>query len=242
MAQGRQKWDDWSVKTLPIIWTLLTGYLIFHTWHWDPTTPFLTTELLVPWLIFAIASGIVNAGSGWDSSYIGYEVSSNLQRIGYLVAFTLYSLIVVAFNAGVFVGMLFALDAAMRYLDPNAGVELVTIHPSIGPEANRYLLLLFFIVVTIAQSFSIGKPLAQWFNTNMASWLKLTDPSTSPKKPDQSPSQQLDKENSAIPEPRFFRTVIRPGGRVEVASPELQSGWTVDVVVRPTKRRSRRKG
>ena len=31
-----------------------------------------------------------------------------------------------------------------------------------------------------------------------------------------------------------FRTTVLPGGRVEVASPELEAGQTVDVVISPT--------
>ena len=31
----------------------------------------------------------------------------------------------------------------------------------------------------------------------------------------------------------YFRTTVQPGGRVEIASPELEAGETVDVVISP---------
>ena len=241
MRHDRQKNERKSLKFWVITWALLTGYLLFHTWQWDPTTPFLTTELLVLWFIFAIALGIYTCGSAWDP----VDKARNLQLwqgLGFGFGFILYILFALAFNAGVFVGVLFALDSAMSRLNPNAGIELATIHPSIGPEANRYLLLLFFIAVTIAQTFSVSKPLARWFSTNMESRLNLANRPTLSEKPCKPPSQKLDKEHTATPEARYFRTMVLPGGRVEVASPELEAGRTVDVVVNPIKCRMGREG
>jgi len=214
MRYDRQKNERKSLKFWIITWALLTGYLIFHTWQWDPTTPFLTTDLLVPWFIFAIILGLYSSGSAWDLVHEACDLQL-WQALGFGCGFLLYILMVLAFNAGVFVGMLFALDSAMSHLNPNASIELVTIHSSIGPEANRYLLLLFFIAVTISQTFSVSKPLARWFSKNMESWLKLSTRPTS--------------------ETRYFRTMVQPGGRVNVTSPELEAGRAVDVVVRPIK-------
>lgn len=241
MRYDKQKNERKSLKLLIVVWALLTGYLFFHTWQWDPETPFLTTRLLTAWFAFALLSGTLVGASGWDSVFRARNLQLR-QALGFGTGFALYLLFVLAFNAGVFVGVLFALDSAMSRLNPNAGMELVTLHPSIGPEANRYLLLLFFIAVTIAQVFSIIRPLAQWFSTSMESWLNLTSPPTPPEMPDKLPSRKPDEEHLDTPEARYFRTAVLPGGRVEVASPELEAGRTVDVVVNPVKCRMGRKG
>ena len=200
-----------------VIWIMLACYLFVHTMRWDPQTPFITSQLFRTWFAFALLSGVLAAASGWDTAGKASDLKL-WQGLGFGFGFLLYFLIVLAFYAGVFIGTLFAFDAAIDRLIPNADMEPVTIHPSIGSKVNRYLLLLFLIVVTIPQAFSVSKPLARWFNTNMESRLKLS--------------------TRATPEPRYFRTTVKPGGRVKVASPELESGQEVNVVVRPTKYRT----
>lgn len=209
-----------SLKVYIVVWVLLAGYLLFHTWKWDPKDPFITALLLQTWFGFALVSGLWVGASAWDT----VDKKRNLQswqRPRFAIGIILYFLSVLAFNAGVFVGMLFTFDAAIDRLNPNAGMEPVTIQPYIGPEVNRYLLLLFLIAVTIAQILSVSRPLARWFSSNMESWLNLTNTPTPAEKLDNLPSQEPDEEHTAKPEARYFRATVLPSGRVEVASQEL---------------------
>ena len=45
-----------------------------------------------------------------------------------------------------------------------------------------------------------------------------------------------------MPKTLRVTTTVQPGGRVEFASPELEAGQTVEVVVSPSKRRTNREG
>lgn len=212
MQCDKQRNESKSLKPYIAVWALLTGYLLFHTWRWDPPKPFLTTELLGPWIAIALLWGVLVAVSEWDSVF----KSRNLQLRqvpGFGFGFLAYILFFLAFNTSVFLVLLYTLDGAMSRLYPDAGTDPLMIIPSIGQGGNRYLFLVCFIALTIVQIFSVSKLLAQWFSTTMESWLNLTDTPTR--------------------EPRYFRTTVRPGGRVEVASPELEPGQKVDVVVRP---------
>ena len=232
MQHAGQKNEHQSLKLYIAVWVLLTGYLLFHTWNWDPKDPFITTELFRVWFGFALLSGVWVGVAAWDT--VDEVRSLQLwQGLGFALGFILYMLSVLAFNAGVLVGLLFAFDAAIDRLNPNAGMEPVTIHPSIGSEVNRYLLLLFFIAVTIAQTFSVSKPLARWFSSNLESCLNLTSTPAPPEKLNKLPSQEINinEEHTGKPEARYFRTTVLPSGRMEVASPELEAGQTVDVVV-----------
>ena len=65
----------------------------------------------------------------------------------------------------------------------NASTGPMSIHPYVSEEANRYLLLFLFVIVTIAQTFSVIKPLARWFNTNMECWLNLPKQRISSERP-----------------------------------------------------------
>ena len=184
-----------SLKLLIALWAALTGYLFFHTWQWDPTKPFITAELFRVWFGFALGAGLYAGASAWDQEVnTEYKLSLPWQALKWAAGILLYFLIVLDFYAGVFVGMLFAFDATIDRLNPNADIDPVTIHPYIGSEVNRYLLLLFLIIITITQTFSVGMRLARWFNTNMASWLNLTTRPAPPKKPDKPPSQELDEQ------------------------------------------------
>ena len=134
--------------------------------------------------------------------------------------------------------MLFAFDSTLHRYTMISDIDTYPILPSITSEATRYLFLLSFIVVTSAQALVIGTPLAKWFVTNLELWLNLPNQSVPSDNPDKPSSKELDDEHSATPEARYFRTTVQPGGRVEVASPELEVGRTADVVVHPIKCRT----
>ena len=242
MQDAKRKAERRSLKVSIVLWVVLTGYLFVHTWQWDPTTPFVTADLLALWFVFAFLLGTLASASEWDIVTAERRLPSFGQIVRYGSGFILYILIVLAFYAGVFLAMVFSLEAVLGSPNANAGTGPVTIHPYVGEEVNRYLLLFLFVIVTIAQTFSVIKPLARWFNTNMECWLNLPNQRISSERPDQPTSQELDEEHSATPESRYFRTTVQPSGRVEVASPELEVGRTVDVVVRPIKCRTGREG
>ena len=222
MKSDKWKAECQSLKVRIIVWIALAIFLTIHTHSWVPTTPFLTTFLFWVWSAFAVIMGIFFGASDWDLVTTKRRLKSFRQTVRYAAGFILYVLIVLAFYASVFLGMIFSFEAVLGSLNANGDTNPVTIHPWISEGANRYLLLFIFVIAAIVQTFAISKPLARWFNTNMECWLNLPKPST--------------------PEARYFRTRIRKGGRVEVVSPELEAGQTVEVVVRPIKRRTGREG
>ena len=210
MQQDKQRNESKFLKLYIAVWVLLSCYLLFHTWKWDPKDPFITADLFRVWFGLALFSGAWVGAAAWDTVDKIRSLRS-WQGLGFALGFTFYMLSVLAFNAGVFVGLLFAFDAAIDRLNPKSGMEPVTIHPSVSSEVNRYLLFLFLIAVAIAEPLSVRKPLARWFSSNMESWLNLPNP----------PAWEA----------WYFRTTVRQGNRVEVTSPEMAAGQTVDVVV-----------
>ena len=214
MQDDDRKAECYSLKVSIVIWVFLTGYLSFHTWGWDPPKPFLTTELLVIWVPFALLSGALVAVSEWDLVFNPRNLQL-CQALRFLLGFLAYILFFLAFNTGVLLVLLYTLDGAMSRLYPDACTDPVMIIPSIGPGGNRYLFLACFIALTIVQIFSVSKLLAKWFSTTMENWLNLPNP----------PAREA----------RYFRTTVRPGGKVEIASPELEAGQMVDVAVNPVK-------
>ncbi len=194
MKHDTRKAEHDSLKVWVAIWVALTGYLFFHTWQWNPTTPFITEGLLQIWFILALVLGVYAGSSAWDLVAKVYRLPSVRQTVGYGTGFALYVLIVLAFYAGVFVGMLFAFGATIESSNANADIDPVTIHSYVSSEANRYLLLLFFIIVTIVQTLLVGKPVARWFHTEMERRLNLANPPTPPKQPDKPSSQELDEQ------------------------------------------------
>ena len=205
MQYDKQRGERQFLKLFIIFVAALTGYLFFHTLQWDPEEPFLTTEPLVPWWIFATGWGLLVGSFAWDQSYIGFKVTSLWKQFGYMLGFLAYFLIVLLFNILLFHGMLFSLDGLMSRIYPTVGIDPVAIHPYITPEVNRFLLPFYFIAVTVIETLSIGKPLARWFNTSMESWLDLEKPPTPPEKPDNPPSQEPKEEHTATLE--AFKTL-----------------------------------
>ena len=240
MQDAKRKAEHNSLKFWTITWALLIGYLLFHTSQWDPQTPFITERLLRIWFILALVQGVYAGSSEWDLVPKVNGLQSLRHKVGYGIGVALYFLIVLAFYAGVSVGMLFALGATIESSNANADIDPVTIHSYVSPEANRYLLLIFFVIVTIVQTLLVGKPVAQWFHTEMERRLNPANPPTSPKQPDKPSPHEPDEQQSATPEARYFRTKVKPGGRVEFSIPELEVGQEMDVVVRPIKCRTGR--
>ena len=224
---------------LVFLWAVLTGYLFFHAWQWDPQEPFITRELLRTWFALAALMGLFHIALALDQVNKEYKLSWPWQPLLWGVGTAAYFMLVLGFFICVFIGMLITLDLTTSALEMRADTEPTLNYPYIGMGGALYLLLVFFSIVNLAQTFSVSAPLVRWFNTNMASWLDLTNPPAPPENPDKFPSQELDGKHPPTPEARYFRTTVQPGGRVEVASPELEVGQAVDAVVRPIQRRMR---
>ena len=215
MRCDRQKNERQSLKLYIAVWVLLIGYLLFYTWKWDITTPFLTIELLGPWIAVALLWGVLVAVSEWDSVFKPRNLQL-LQAPGFGLGFLAYILFFLAFNTGVFLVLLYSLEGAMSRLYPNAGTDPLMILPSIGQDGNRYLFLACFIALTIVQIFSVSKLLARWFSTTMESWLNLPNPPTPSEEPYNPPPQEPKEEHTAMPKALHIRATVQPDGKVEV--------------------------
>ena len=215
MRSERQKSEIGALVAPIVVWMFLAGYLAFHTFQWDPPKPFLTTELLGPWIAIAFLSGVLVAASEWDSVFKPRNLQLR-QAPGFGLGFLAYILFFLAFNTGMFLVLLYTLDEAMSRLYPNARTDPLMIIPYIGQEANRYLFLACFIALTIVQIFSVSKLLARWFSTTMESWLNLPNPPTPSEKPDNPLSQEPKEEHTAMPEALRIRATVQPDGKVEI--------------------------
>ena len=224
-----------SGTRLVFLWAVLTGYLFFHAWQWDLQEPFITAELLRTWFALAALMGLFYIALALDQVNKEYKLSWPWQPLLWGVGTTVNFMFVLGFFVCVFIGMLITLDLTTSALEMRADTDPTINYPYIGKGGALYLLLVFFSIVNLAQTLSVSAPLVRWFNTNMASWLSLTNPPTPSENPDRPPSQEPDEEHSDTPGARYFRTAVRTGGKVEVTSPELEEGRMVDVVVRPIK-------
>ena len=222
MRSERQKSEIGALVASIVVWMALTVYLSVYVFQWNPPKPFLTTELLGPWIAIALLSGVLVAASEWDSVFKPRNLQLR-QAPGFGLGFLAYILFFLAFNTGVFLVLLYTLDVAMSRLYPDADTNPLMIFPPIGQEANRYLFLASFIALTIVQIFSVSKLLARWFSTTMESWLNLPNPPTPSEKPDNPLSQEPKEEHTAMPEALHIRATVQPDGKVEL-----------DVVVNPT--------
>ena len=119
MRSERQKSEIGALVASIVVWMALTVYLSVYVFQWNPPKPFLTTELLGPWIAIALLSGVLVAASEWDSVFKPRNLQLR-QAPGFGLGFLAYILFFLAFNTGVFLVLLYTLDGAMSRLYPNA--------------------------------------------------------------------------------------------------------------------------
>ena len=154
---------------LSLIW--MSSAAVWHTYEWDPSTPFITLGFLLSWFIYSLVLGIYASLSAWwqaTAENNPWQVLTFRQILGWLLGHTIYVLLVMGFYMGVLMGLLFALDATMHRYTSIVGPQTVFV-----ANATKYLMLVTFGIVAIGQTMFVGTPMARSFIRIVDKWLGL---------------------------------------------------------------------
>lgn len=158
-------------------WLLLAVIGFRHTYNWDPTSPFVTSNLVHIWFLASVLLGTYASLSAWwqaTAERNPWQLLTLGQALGWALGHFVYVLIVIGFYIGVLMGMLFALEGTIQSYAIAVGNSSTALQfVPLGPDTMPYLLLATFFVVAIAQTLIVGTSMARWFIKGLDSWLKL---------------------------------------------------------------------
>ena len=148
-----------------ILWALTTILVALQIRDRHPDEPLVTGDFLALWLWLSISLGVQASIAGWfaassqQTPFQTTKLSILFSVFGQLV----YTLVVVCYYLGMMLAMLLALEAIIQRFDSLTITSLLEEGISPFPvSAFPYLALIFLIIVAIAQSFVVDRPMARW--------------------------------------------------------------------------------